>query len=199
MTVLYLVRHAKPAATWGEATDSKLDDPGLDELGRAQAQTTADTLRKLLPALPVYTSPLQRCRETAAPLASHWRCEPIVSPQVAEIPSPPLKAQAKRIWLTKGMEGTWPQLQTDSPMGSPDYLAWRMSLLDSLFELTTDSVIFSHFIAINVAVGAAQGHDRVISFRPGHASVTEIEIFGKHIAIRKLGAELNGNDILLGK
>jgi hypothetical protein len=37
-------------------------------------------------------------------------------------------------------------------------------------------VIFTHFIAINVAVGAAQGSDAVVCFRPDHASITKIEV-----------------------
>ena len=39
--------------------------------------------------LPVVTSPLRRCQQTAAPLAAHWQVEVVIEPMVAEIPSPP--------------------------------------------------------------------------------------------------------------
>jgi broad specificity phosphatase PhoE len=193
MTIHYLVRHAKPAATWGEATD-----PGLDATGIAQAERTASELQARLPKLPLYTSPLRRCFETAQPLANLWQTTAALLPEVAEVPSPPLSTEARAQWLAAGMQGTWAQLQVNSPLGSPDFLGWRQTLLGRLRSLKTDSVIYSHYIAINVVVGAAQGHDRVLSFRPGHASVTTIEIVDNGFVVRQLGIEADGG-ILLGR
>ena len=194
MTILYLVRHAKPAATWGEATD-----PGLDSEGMLQARQRAADLHSRLPTLRIYTSPLRRCQETALPLADRWAITPEIFPAVAEIPSPPLSAAERRAWLTAGMQGTWQQLQANSPPGSPDYLAWRETLIAALKGLPTDSVIFTHYIAINVAVGAAQAHDRVLSFRPGHASVTTLDVSDDRIVVRELGTETESGAVLLGK
>jgi broad specificity phosphatase PhoE len=193
MTTHYLVRHAKPAATWGEATD-----PGLDATGVAQAEQTANELRTRLPQVSLYTSPMRRCVETAQPLARLWQVDAALLPEVAEIPSPPLSMQDKQQWLAAGMQGTWSQLQARSPAGSPDFLAWRETLLNKLRNLKTDSVIYTHYVAINVVVGAAQGHDRVLSFRPGHASVTAIDVIGQDFVIRQLGVEADGG-VLLGK
>lgn len=68
MSKVYMIRHGKPASTWGDADP----DPGLDETGHAQARAAADSLL----ALPiedrptaVISSPLRRCRETAQPFA----------------------------------------------------------------------------------------------------------------------------------
>ena len=193
MTTHYLVRHAKPAATWGEATD-----PGLDATGITQAERTASELQARLPKLSLYTSPLRRCVETANPLANLWHMAAALLPEVAEVPSPPLSTEARAQWLAAGMQGTWAQLQSNSPPGSPDFLAWRQTLLGKLRSLKTDSVIYSHYIAINVVVGAAQGHDRVLSFRPGHASVTTIEVLDDRFVVRQLGVEADGG-VLLGK
>jgi broad specificity phosphatase PhoE len=195
MTILYLVRHAKPAATWGVAID-----PGLDDLGRNQAQQAADGFQKSTQSLPIYTSPLKRCRETAEPLAMLWSTRATILPQVAEIPSPPLSMADKQKWLHDGMQGTWTQLQASAPAdGSPDFLTWRTQLLQTLSAINHDSVIFTHYIAINVAVGAAQGHDRVLSFRPGHASITKLEVAQGRIAILELGKEVADGGVLLGK
>jgi len=194
MTVLYLVRHAKPAATWGQAID-----PGLDSQGATQAEQRAANLHARLPKLSIYTSPLRRCVETARPLTVLWNAAAAVLPAVAEIPSPPLSPAERQAWLATATQGTWQDLQANSPAGSPDFLAWRALLLESLRTVTADSVIYSHYIAINVAVGAAQGHDRVLSFRPGHASVTALEISGGRIAIRELGGEGQSAGVLLGR
>lgn len=193
MTTLYLVRHAKPAATWGEATD-----PGLDATGVAQAERTASQLHQRLAPIGVYTSPLRRCVETAQPLTALWNAKAQLLPQVAEVPSPPLSIAERAKWLAAGMQGTWVQLQASSPPGSPDYAAWREQLLHALRSMQSDAVIYSHYIAINVVIGAAQGHDRVISFRPGHASVTTVELTNGLFIVRELGVEADGG-VLLGR
>ncbi|RYH11945.1 histidine phosphatase family protein, partial [archaeon] len=43
MSHVYMIRHGKPASTWGDADE----DPGLDDTGRAQAQAAARTLLAL--------------------------------------------------------------------------------------------------------------------------------------------------------
>jgi len=192
MRTHYLVRHAKPAATWGEATD-----PGLDAIGLAQAEQTAKELRDRLPLLSLYSSPLRRCMETAQPLATLWQTSAVLLPAVAEIPAPPLATAERQRWLHEGMQGTWSQLQANSPPGSPDFLAWREKLLSTLRSLQSDSVIYTHYVAINVVVGAAQGHDRVMSFRPGHASVTMIEIEQEQFMVRTLGREMEADGGIL--
>jgi broad specificity phosphatase PhoE len=194
MTTLYLVRHAKPAATWSEATD-----PGLDAHGVVQAQQRAADLNARLPRLPIYTSPMQRCVETARPLTSLWRRDAAVLSQVAEIPSPPLSPSERQTWLATATQGTWTELQKNAPPGSPDYLAWRETLLQTLLAMRENAVIFSHYVAINVAVGAAQGHERLLSFRPDHASVTTLEISSGRIIARELGSENPSTGALLGR
>lgn len=193
MPTIYLVRHAKPAATWGEAID-----PGLDAAGVIQAQHTANRLHGALPKLALYSSPMRRCQETAHPLAALWQTPATLFSEVAEIPSPPLSGAEKAKWLAAGMQGTWEQLQSSAPSGSPDFSVWRKTLIDALKNLQHDSVIYSHYIAINVVIGAARGHDRVISFRPGHASVTEIQVRDGKFIVQSLGEEADGG-VLLGK
>ena len=53
------------------------------------------------------------------------------------------------------MAGTWAEL-------GPELVAWRDRLVDAVAALTDDVVVVSHFIAINVVVGAAVGDDRVM-------------------------------------
>jgi broad specificity phosphatase PhoE len=65
-----------------------------------------------------------------------------------------------------------------------------------------DAVIFSHFIAINVVVGAAKSSEHVLSFRPDHASVTTIAVAEDGISIVSLGREVAAageGGVLLGR
>jgi broad specificity phosphatase PhoE len=184
MPRLYLLRHAKPAATWGEDPD-----PGLGFTGLAQARATAENLAGSLLRLALYTSPLRRCRETAAPLAQIWFCDAVPMSAVAEIPSPPIDLAARHDWLIAAMRGTWQQLHDNAPPGSIDYLQWRRALVESLSAIDHDCVICTHFIAINVAVGAAQNRDEVVCFRPDHASVTVLSNDGGKLRLVELGAQ----------
>ena len=184
MPRIYLVRHAKPAAAWGED-----QDPGLDPLGITQAAATAQQLAKAAAHAPIYSSPLRRCRETALPLCELWRSDATVLPAVAEIPSPPVSREVKREWLTAAMTGTWSELQQNAPPGSIDYLDWRRSVVTALHAFPHDCVVFSHYIAINVAAGAAQRREEVLCFRPDHASVTVIETGAQGLRLIELGRE----------
>lgn len=196
MATLYLVRHAKPASTYGDSID-----PGLDETGRAQALRAAEELKGLPNRLPVYTSPLRRCRETAKPLADLWGVQPIVLPDIGEVPSPPLALKERQEWLRKAMTSDWANFQASAPPGSPDYSAWRSTLLDAIRAMAGDAVIFTHFIAINVVVGAASGSEQVLNFRPDHASVTVVDAGERGVAVASLGREAGAageTTILLG-
>ncbi|MGB2019392.1 MAG: histidine phosphatase family protein, partial [Parvibaculales bacterium] len=84
MTRMYMIRHGKAAAGWdGDA------DPGLNELGRAQAEAVAKKVQALVATpVPIYSSPLKRCQETAAPLAAAWGVTPQIEAGVGEIPPP---------------------------------------------------------------------------------------------------------------
>jgi probable phosphomutase (TIGR03848 family) len=68
MTVLLLVRHGLADAT-GERLYGRTEGVHLSERGRAQAEDLARRLGAL-PIEAVYTSPLERCRETAGPIAT---------------------------------------------------------------------------------------------------------------------------------
>lgn len=184
MPRLYLVRHAKPAASWGEDPD-----PGLDATGIAQARATAESLAGSLSRLPLYTSPMRRCVETAQPLAQIWFSDAEPMPSVAEIPSPPLALAARHDWLIASMRGTWQQLHKNAPPGSIDYLQWRRALTESLLAVHHDCVICTHFVAINVAVGAAQKSDEVVCFRPDHASVTVVSNDKGRLRLVELGRQ----------
>lgn len=175
MALIYLVRHGEAAASWSEDPD-----PALSDLGRQQAVTVAERLRPVGP-LAMVSSPLARARETATPLAGHWQAEPEIVPAVAEIPSPP-DAVDRQTWLMQVMHGGWAE-------AGDAVLNWQQGILDYLGGLTGDCVIFSHFVVINAAVGAATGEGRMIVFRPDNCSVTILDNGNGGLALVERGDE----------
>ena len=177
MTRLYLVRHGRAAAGWD--TDP---DPRLDELGLDQAKAVTRRLAPLGP-LSILSSPLLRCRQTAAQLAEVWHIEVRVEPAVAEIPSPEGIAMAERVeWLRVAMAGTWREL------GSR-YVTFRDGVVGFLSGLTADSVVFSHFVAINAAIGGALGDDRLVIRRLDNCSVTIVDVIDGALQLVESGYE----------
>jgi hypothetical protein len=87
------------------------------------------------------------------------------------------------------MSGTWTQLHDAAPAGAINYLAWRRDLIGSLLNVPHDCVIYTHFIAINVAVGAASGSEQVVCFRPDYASVSVFETQAGRLRVLQLGRE----------
>jgi len=173
---LYLVRHGRASAGFAEA-----HDPGLDELGRAQARAIAQELAPLGP-FPILTSPLQRARETAAPLEVLWKVPAQVEPRVAEIPSPTENLQERSIWLSQALRGRWSELPSA-------YQDWRESLITFLRTRKTSTVVTTHFVAINAVVGAATGDDRMICFEPDHCSCTVLDVAEGNLRLVSLGRQ----------
>ena len=177
MTQIHLVRHGKAAAGFGSHKD-----PGLDELGLRQARAVANMLDKRLgddrPLL--FSSPLARAMETSQPLAQQWHCEVGIEYRVAEIPSPTEDLQERAQWLQTAMQGGWSALSEDAQ-------AWRQTLVEHLLSQTKDCIVFSHFVAINAAVGAATNDDRMRIFAPDNCSVTTLDNSGGQLAVVALG------------
>tara|TARA_R110002072_G_scaffold59158_5_gene150762 strand:- start:33548 stop:34096 length:549 start_codon:yes stop_codon:yes gene_type:complete len=159
MALIYIVRHGKAAAGF---TDNA--DPGLDELGRSQAEAAANALTQFLP-LNIVSSPLLRAQETAQPFAAQTGQSVTIESRIAEIPSPGLSLTDRGPWLQAVMAGHWSEQ-------SADLQSWRRSLQQCLLEVSEDTVMFSHFVAINTALGLATNSDQVMLTRPDNGSIT---------------------------
>jgi broad specificity phosphatase PhoE len=174
---LRLVRHGRAAAGWDNDRD-----PGLDDLGRAQAEAVALALSPLGP-LPIVCSPMRRTRETADPLATAWGVEPLIDAAVGEILTPAGVEMGERgAWLRRAVEGSW------SDLGQP-HESWRSGVVDRLLAITVDTVIVSHFVAINVAIGAAVGDNRVVFAHLDNCSVTVIDVVDGTLRLVETGRE----------
>ncbi|MFI4973258.1 MAG: histidine phosphatase family protein [Caulobacterales bacterium] len=183
MTRIYLIRHARPASTWGGHDD----DPGLDDTGKAQAAAIAQVLL----ALPdsqrptrVVSSPLRRCRETAEPFARGIGATIQIDPAVGEIPTPAsLPADERPGWLRQAFQGRWSDIR-----GDLDYEAWRKAVSAAVAG-HANTAVFSHFVAINAVLSHLAGDDHVIAFRPDHTSMTVLEVGDDGLTLVERGAE----------
>jgi len=163
VTRIVLVRHAQPDGRWGRDPD-----PGLDALGHEQARALADALAPIGP-LPVVVSPLRRTRETAVPLLARWAVEPVVERGVGELAAPAKAEPDHATWLRTLMSGTGAE---HAAVMAP----FRARVLEAIRALRTDTVVVTHFLAINAVVGAATADDRVVCCTPVHCSRTIVEL-----------------------
>jgi len=187
---VYMIRHGAAASAWSQPGSAP--DPGLDDLGRTQAESACAELLGLAdaPRL-VVTSPLQRCRDTAAPFAKALGVAPVVEPRVAEIPTPrDLAHEARGAWLRAAFGADWSTIAGDA-----DYVAWRDGV-GAAVAARPGAAIFSHFVAINAAVSAATGDPRVLSFEPDNGSITVFETDGARLRLVARGRELKQTLVL---
>ncbi|MFM8723116.1 MAG: histidine phosphatase family protein, partial [Acidimicrobiaceae bacterium] len=152
MAKIALVRHGRALAGWDTAVD-----PGLDELGRKQAEEAAKKLDLIFAGQPVQiiSSPLLRCQQTAKQFADLRTIPVRVCAEVAEIPSPSGIEMSGRVdWLRVAMQGTWAEL-------GGEYVEFRDSVVKFVQSLETSTLFFSHFIAIIAVMGSLTGDDRL--------------------------------------
>ena len=175
--MIYLVRHGEAAASWGNHPN-----PGLSELGRKQAKSVASVLHEK-GAIAALTSPMQRCRETAASFEHMRSISARITPEVSEIQTPDDVAD-RVAWLRQFMAGYWEH-------EGIAYTNWRQAMIDVLDTLAPQTVVFSHFVAINAIVSGLMDDPRVTVFRPGYCSVT---VLSRHdgsgrLQVAELGSE----------
>ncbi len=178
MTKIYLVRHGKAAAAFDED-----HDPPLDKIGIRQALAMADTLGPLGP-MSMVTSPMRRTRETISALEAVWGSPARVEPRVTEVPSPTEDLGARRTWLTGIMAGNW------SDEAAAHLAGWRAALMAAIDEIETDTVVSTHFVAINTIVGLLTDDDRVTIFRPDNCSITRLERRDGKLVVAEMGREV---------
>jgi broad specificity phosphatase PhoE len=178
MPKLYLVRHGEAASGYAQSAD-----PGLSPKGREQAEALARQLVSWRP-ITIWSSPLLRAQQTAHPLAVSWSRKPVLKPRVSEIPAPDGDNLAGRgVWLQTFMTSNW----RDAPA---ELQAWRRDVIGALSAITEDTIVFTHFVAINVAAGAATGQDKVTCFMPDNASLWSLEAVGGKLLLSAMGAQI---------
>lgn len=178
MQTVILVRHGYPT-NWDEkpkprGTPLHLKlDPGLAEIGQAQARRTAEYLCENGGATVLVSSPFRRCLETAqaiaetckVPIAADWRVGEVLLSQVLGTPFSPLSA----------MDPDWEEQRTGS--GKPAHPESDQTIHDRVMrfvnELKTRKpfaqriVVVSHEIILKELYKAMSGRTAVVDWHPG--------------------------------
>ena len=172
---LWMIRHALPVRVEGVAGAA---DPGLAPEGHDQARRLAEWLQGG-PVDAVWSSPLRRARETAAPLAAALGVDVVIDDDLAEwdrhadsyIPLEELKAEGDPRYQEL-VDGTW----ADEDEGA----AFAVRLLAAVDRVIAahpggEVAVVCHGGVINVYLAHVLGLAQAMFFHPGYTSVSRVQ------------------------
>jgi len=194
---LFIVRHADAIPDEDEIIPSGIyDDLPLSRTGRNQAQALAERLSGLS-FNAMYSSPLRRCLETAAPLAEHLGITPIIAEGLKEIklgnirPLPndgqdlaaltkALQERQLDIVRVAGETGHW-----DAIPDSEQSIAFRKRVVETLDEIASKHIgqriiAFAHGGVINAYIAEVLGLQKDFFFPAANTSITIVRASYKH-------------------
>ena len=107
-----------------------------------------------------------------------------MQPAVGEIEAPTEDLAERSAWLGEILRDgrRWAELDDERRR-------WRDGVVAALLAFAVDTVVVTHYIAINAAVGVATGDDRVVSFGPDNCSCTVLESDGQRLTLVELGRQ----------
>jgi 2,3-bisphosphoglycerate-dependent phosphoglycerate mutase len=194
---LYIVRHADAIPGPEEIIPSGVyDDLPLSRVGREQAQALAERLGKVSFDA-IYSSPLRRCLETAAPLAESLHLTPTVVEDLKEIRLGEVRhipkdgkdldslyqaLQARQIDIVRiaAETGSW-----DSIPGSEPSRVFRKRVVDAIDDIahkhTGERVlIFAHGGVVNAYAAEVIGLEKDFFFPAANTSITVVRVAGTY-------------------
>jgi probable phosphoglycerate mutase len=173
---LLLIRHALPVRIEGATGPA---DPPLAELGRRQADALAEWLADE-PLDAIYTSPLRRAVETAAPLASRHGLVTIVEDDIAEfdreadsyVPIEELKAEDDPRWHEM-VAGEW---SSDGTVDPAAFAAGVIAGVERIIAAHSGQTvaIVAHGGVVNVYLAHILGTTRPMFFEPAYTSISRV-------------------------
>ncbi|HET7640702.1 MAG TPA: histidine phosphatase family protein [Ktedonobacteraceae bacterium] len=193
---LFIVRHGDAIPEEDEIIPSGIyDDLPLSRIGREQAEALAERLSDArFDAM--YSSPLLRCQQTAAPLAERLRMTPTLVPGIREIrlgqirPLPEnhedvaaltqaLKERQVDIVRIAGATGHWDALENSEPSKE-----FRQRVVDAMDEVASKHIgqrviVFCHGGVINAYVAEVLGLEKDFFFPAANTSITVVRVAGK--------------------
>jgi broad specificity phosphatase PhoE len=192
-TELFIVRHADAIPDEDEIIPSGIyDDLPLSRVGRKQAQALAKRLSDMS-FHAIYSSPLRRCQETAAPLAEHLAMTPIIVQDLKEVrlgpvlPMPDdindlagltkaLKERQIEITRQAGSTGSWDAITDSEP--SKQFRQRVVTALDEIARrhIGERVIAFAHGGVVNAYVAEVLGLERDFFFPAGNTSITIVRV-----------------------
>lgn len=192
---LYIVRHADALPDADEVVNGGYDAQALSALGRQQAEALANRLRDLTLAA-IYTSPIARAVQTAAPTAASHQLEiqpveglreialGVLESDAVSAGSPEeiaslLRARLREIAHIAVSTGSW-----ESIPGTEPSALLRKRLTDALDDIIRAHpgervMVVSHAGAINAYLAALLGLTRDYFFPTANTSISVIRALGE--------------------
>ena len=194
-TEVYLIRHGDALPGVEEIVLGDYDDQGLSALGRRQAQALVPSLRESGLAA-IYSSPIGRAMETAAPTAQALGLDIQVDPELREVELGPvgadLRSIADRERLAQAMRerqdeianiivtsGYWSAIGESEPSA-----ALRGRMRAALARIAARHpgervAVFSHGGSINAYIGEMLGIARDYFFPCANTSISVVRLKGE--------------------
>ncbi len=193
---LFIVRHADAIPDENEIIhSSEYDDLPLSRVGREQARALAERLSNLRFDV-MYSSPLRRCLETAAPLAELLSMKPIIVEGLKEIrlgAIRPLPDDGHDLAaLTKALQERQLDIvrvagevgHFDGIPDSESSATFRKRVVETLDEIARNHIgqrvlAFAHGGVINAYVAEVLGLQKDFFFPAVNTSITIVRVSGK--------------------
>lgn len=197
--MIVLLRHGRTEANARRLLVGRADPP-LDPEGRHQAELAAKAVAEAArdgdgDVAQVVSSPLRRCRETAAVVAAALGAEVVVDERwveldYGEMDGTPIAAVPAETWARWQADITW------APPGGESLAELGKRVRSACGDLSRSAVVVSHVSPIKAAVAWALGVGDEIAWRMwvAPASITRIGIAAGRPALRSFNelAHLDG-------
>jgi probable phosphoglycerate mutase len=193
---LFIVRHGDAIPDEDEIIPSGVyDDLPLSRIGREQSQALARRLQDTQFDA-IYSSPLLRCQQTAAPLAEQLRMKPILVPGIQEIRlgqigvlpedheglaalTQALKDRQLDIVRLAGAAGSWDVIENSEPSK-----AFRKRVVEAMDGIAGKHIgqrviVFCHGGVINAFAAEVLGLEKDFFFPAANTSITLVRVAGK--------------------
>jgi len=199
---LYFIRHADALPEAEEVVLGHYDDQSLSELGRRQAQALAERMREM-PLSAIYSAPLGRARQTAAPVAAEHGLELRIEPGLREVELGPLhpelsaaatpaefaealKARLREVAAIAVGNGSWASI----PGAEPSH-GLRARVTEAVGRIAEAHpgqrvAIVSHAGTINVFFAASLGIARDYFFPAMNTSISVARVKGPRTLVLAL-------------
>jgi probable phosphoglycerate mutase len=192
---LFIVRHADAIPEADEIIPGGIyDDLPLSSIGREQARALAERLGNT-GFNAIYSSPLKRCLETAAPLVERLGLEPVIVADLAEIRlgevvslphdgsdmetlTKALQARQLEIIRIAGTTGNW-----DAITGSEPSKEFRKRVVRALDEIANHHIgervlVFAHGGVINAYAAEVLGLEREFFYPAANTAISVVRVAG---------------------
>ena len=181
--ILFLVRHATHALV-DKVLAGRMPGVGLDQMGRDQAELLAVRLsRETIDE--VVTSPLERARQTAEPIAMRLNCPVSIADELNEIDCGAWTGQSFESLSNDPRWALWNEARASA--GTPDGETMRavqvraMALVRRLASRAGAVVLVTHSDVVKAIVADILGLslDRYDAFTIDPASITTVHFWGE--------------------